>query len=140
MVRASLPFGKGPALDSDVSDPAFAYNGSNKQCGFVFKWYRKALFQDRLRELGWTKTRCKTGAQVHASIDEDMCMRALRLTSEHLSKYPAMHSSMEGYAGPQCYPQVADDARYLANTEAAPVLADEDQAQELPTGEEAQKQ
>ena len=50
-----VALGKGPALDAEVGDPAFAYNGSNKQCGFVFKWYRKALFQYRLRELCWTK-------------------------------------------------------------------------------------
>ncbi len=120
-----VEFGKGPGLDADAGDPGFAYNGSNKERGRVFKWYRKALFQDRLRELGWTKVGCKKGAEVHKSVTEDMCMRALRLTSDHLEAYPTMHAAMDEYAGPQCYPQLADEERYKANNEPEPVAAEE---------------
>ena len=108
-----------------MDDASFAYNGSNKECGRVFKWYRKALFQDRLRELGWAKTGCKTGAQVYASLDEHICMRALRLTTEHLEKYPRMHGSMDEYAGPQCYPQLIDDSKYNANNEVLRVASEQ---------------
>ena len=128
--------GKGPALDADVEDALFAYNGSNKERGRVFKWYRKALFQDRLRELGWAKTGCKTGAHVHASVGEDTCMRALRLTSDHLEKYPAMHASMDGYVGRQCYPQLADNPRYFANNEVAAVVSEQAVGQSIPAARE----
>ena len=107
--------GKGPALDSDCGDDRFVYNGSDRGRGRVFQWYRKAVFQDRLREQGWTKRGCRTGASVHASVTEQQCMAALKLTHEHLARFPASCAMLDSFAGPQCYPQLADDAKYQAN-------------------------
>ena len=107
--------GKGPALDSDCDDDRFVYNGSDRGGGRVFQWYRKAVFQDRLREQGWTKRGCRTGASVHASVTEQQCMAALKLTHEHLARFPASCAMLDSFAGLQCYPQLADDAKYQAN-------------------------
>ena len=52
--RGFVEKGMGPSNDADVSDPAFDHNGSNPCGGRVFKWYRKAVFQDKLRALGWS--------------------------------------------------------------------------------------
>ena len=70
--------GKGLALDAELDDCRFAYNGSDRGKDRVFEWYRKPVFQDRLRELGWTKRGCKTGASVHASMTEQQYMIALK--------------------------------------------------------------
>ena len=58
-------------------------------------------------------------------------MLALKLTHQHLERYPAACAMLGSFAGPQCYPQLADDAKYQANDvriaevagEAAPELA-----------------
>ena len=107
--------GKGPSLDAQVGDGAFEYNGSDGKCGRVFKWYRKAVFQDQLRALGWTATRLRTGKQVYESVTERQCMEALARTRDLLQRYPQTTSGLEEYAGPQCYPQLAEDKRYRAN-------------------------
>ena len=73
------------------------------------------MFQDRLREFGWTARKCRTGADVHATVTESQCMLALKLTHDHLARFPAACASLESFAGPQCYPQLADAARYQAN-------------------------
>ena len=115
-----VTLGKGPALDAEVDDVGFAYNGSDPQRGRYFKWYRKAVFQDRLRELGWTKRGCKTGADVHGSVTERQCMLALHLMNQHLGRFPVACAMLDEYAGPQCYPQLAEDAKYQANEVRAP--------------------
>jgi len=58
--RGFLERGKGPSFDAQVDDPSFEYNGEGPTNGRVFKWYRKAVFQDQLRRLGWTAVRCRT--------------------------------------------------------------------------------
>ena len=94
--------GKGLALDIGLDDGRFAYNGSGRGKGRVFEWYRKAVFQDCLRELGWTERGCKAGAAVHASVTEQQCMLALKLTHQHLARFPAACAVLEFLAGPQC--------------------------------------
>ena len=42
-------------------------------------------------------------------------MAALKLTHEHLARFPASCAMLGSFAGPQCYPQLADDAKYQAN-------------------------
>ncbi len=118
-------------MDAEVDDVGFAYNRSDTQRGRYFKWYRKAVFQDRLRELGWTKRGCKTGADVHGSVTERQCMLALHLTNQHLDRFPVACAMLEEYAGPQCYPQLAEDAKYQANEVRAPDEAAEDAAPQL---------
>ena len=44
--------------------------------GRVFKWYSKAVLRERLKELGFDKSGCKTGAQLHDLVDEGTCVRA----------------------------------------------------------------
>ena len=107
--------GKGPALDADFGDELFKYNSSDRGGGRVFQWYRKAVFQNRLREQGWTKRGCRTGASVHPSVTEQQCMPALKLTHEHMARFPAACAMLDSFAGPQCYPQLADDAKYQTN-------------------------
>ena len=110
-----VKLGLGPGLDADVTDSKFDYNGSNSEGGRVFKWYSLAVFQDRLREVGWTTRGCKTGAEVHSSASERQCMRALELTDKYFRDFLAASASLCEFAGPQCYPQVAENARYRAN-------------------------
>ena len=106
---------KGPSLDTEVGDVAFEYNGSDDKRGKVFKWYRKAVFQDQLRALGWTAAKLRTGKQVYESVTERQCMEALAWTRDLSQRYPQTMSGLEGHAGPQCYPQLAEDKRYRAN-------------------------
>ena len=46
-----------------------------------------------------------------------MCVEALKATSLVLKGKPLKHQEMEPYAGPQCFPQIFEGARYLANPE-----------------------
>ena len=39
--------GKGPDMDAPFSDSSFDYNGVGPTLGKVFRWYRKAVFQDQ---------------------------------------------------------------------------------------------
>ncbi len=107
--------GKGPRHDAALDDDAFAYNGSSPQRGRAFEWYRKAVFQDKLRQCGWTAERCTTAKDVFATATERQCMEALRRTSDALQRCPQVIALLEEYAGPQCYPQVAEEKRYRAN-------------------------
>ena len=110
-----VKLGCGPDIGAAAADPKFDYNGSNSEGGRVFKWYSLAVFQDRLREVGWTKRNCKTGAEVHASVTERQRMRALELTDKYFRDFPAANACLSEYVGPQCYPQLADNTRYRAN-------------------------
>ena len=42
-------------------------------------------------------------------------MRALELTDKYFRDFPAASACLSEFVGPQCYPQLADDARYRAN-------------------------
>ena len=98
-----------------MGDVVFEYNGSGEKRGRVPKWYRKAVFQDQLRALGWTAAKLRTGKQVYESVTERQCMEALARTRGLLQRYPQTTSKLEGHAGPQCYPQLVEDKRYRAN-------------------------
>ena len=117
--------GNGPALDTPIGDPSFDYNGVAPMHGRNFRWYRKAVFQDQLRRFGWTAVKRTTGRQVYETISERQCMLALQATNDALALCSQATGHLEPYLGPQCYPQVRDEARYRANEPKASGSADE---------------
>ena len=79
--------------------------------GRVFKWYAPQVFHliliQRYRFLDW---------QLFRGFDEHMCMEALGLTHRKLAAERWTHSHLEGFAGPQSFPQLLGDrVRLLAN-------------------------
>ena len=103
--------GKGPELDAPFDDPSFDYNGVGPTHGRVFRWYRKAVFQDQLRRFGWTAVKRQTGRQVYETVTERQCMLALQATHDALALCSQATGHLEPYSGPQCYPQLRDDSR-----------------------------
>ena len=92
---------KGP---EEITHEKECYNGLNG--GRVYKYYTPGTFARILHQsfaLTWDK------------ISERQCMDALRATSEELGIYPQTNSQLLPYAGPQCFPQLYDDSRRLAN-------------------------
>ncbi len=53
-----------------------------------------------------------------AGCTERLVMKCLRETSLELKAHPQITANLVEYAGPQCYPQVAVEARYTANQRA----------------------
>ena len=104
---------------------SFHYNGEAPTPGRNFRWYRKAVFQDQLRRFGWTAVKRTTGRQVYETITERQCMLALQATNDALALNSQATGHLEPYLGPQCYPQVRDEARYRANEPKASGSADE---------------
>jgi hypothetical protein len=87
------------------------YNGIGG--GRVFQWYRRPVFEMFLR----TSSPIWQGPPraVHEGVTEKQCMRALVLTSVHLSKFSTACEYLTPYAGPQCFPHLQDVERREAN-------------------------
>ena len=81
------------------------YNGVGG--GRVHKWYQREEFDRQLSRRGVDRATC----------NERVCVEALKATSGVLKGKPLKHPDMEPYAGPQCFPPIFEDARYLANPE-----------------------
>ena len=87
---------QGPASYRERTAEAAAYNGETG--GRVFKWYRKSVFQRHLLQQGAEVETCS----------ERQCMDALRATSTELERDAGGCDRGNAYAGPQCFPQLAE--------------------------------
>ena len=91
---------------SDAGEIALEdYNGVDG--GQVHMWYQREEFERQLSRLGFERSTC----------NERACVEALQATSLALRSQHLKHMEMEPYAGPQCFPQVFEDARFQANPE-----------------------
>ena len=52
---------------------------------------------------------------IYETVTERQCMLALQATNDALALCSQATGNLGPYLGPQCYPQVRDDARYRAN-------------------------
>ena len=104
--------GKGPAHHGERAHKGAQEMKHEKECyngvdgGRVYKYYAPGTFARILKDafgVSWDK------------VTERQCMDALRATNEDLHHYPQKCCQLQPYAGPQCFPQLYDDSRRLAN-------------------------
>ena len=110
-----VKLGQGPGPRAPLEDPSYAYNGENG--GKNFQWYKRGLFGMLLKQAGFA------GSDL-SRCTERQCMVALLATSEKLRIFPMETAELVPYAGPQCYPHLAEKKRL--NADRKPAVAVED--------------
>jgi len=94
----------GPRSAAERGQACEAYNGAEGGCKFTY--YSYLLFVKELAKRGATVSRCS----------EAVCMEALQATHVFLQNHPlARGDAMREHAGPQCFPQLQEEARLRAN-------------------------
>ena len=98
--------GYGPAKWYELDDPDFTcYNG--KDGGENYKWFVPSVFQRELQRMNADLETCT----------ERECELALRKTNAVVGMYTAAYKAgLVEYAGPQCYPQLKEQARVSVNS------------------------
>ena len=112
-LQRAVEKGRGPGSSADRGQPCADYNGRDGGCNV--KWYLPAVF---LREVE------RRGAGL-STVTERVCMEALQATSNASKDCPlARGDDAKAFAGPQCFPQLQDEARLHANMPAPAAGAD----------------
>ena len=95
----------GPNSADERHHDCAAYNGEGG--GQHYQWFAPRLFRAILVQLGCFDVE---------RVTEAVCVDALEITSARIaSDYRSLKEHLVRYAGPQCFPQLADAARSCAN-------------------------